>query len=86
MARLDNTNAYAKRFEVGTKWRIKYGDKHPFNKVIHIRAVIDGSHIVFAFWSRRRQTWIYEVEWFYWFYVRRDVLEFIGPSQLGKPE
>ena len=41
--------------------RIKYGPKHPNNKVQHIRAIVDGCMVVSRTWSKRNQTWIYDV-------------------------
>ena len=44
--------------------RLNVGDKYRYGKkLFHVRAIVDGDQIVVRIWSRRRQTWVYSVEW-----------------------
>lgn len=56
--------------EPGKTLRIFYNKGNVNNKLIHIRAVVDGYTIVFRWWSRKRRNWVYEVEDYYYFYIR----------------
>jgi hypothetical protein len=62
------------RMQPGTIWRA------PSMGRIHVRAVVDGDQIVFRTWSKRKQTWLYRVEWVYAFYLwdKDGVLEYVG--------
>ncbi len=43
------------RFAVGTEYRWR-------GKLWHVRAIVDDDYMVVRWWSKKRQTWVYEVE------------------------
>lgn len=45
--------------QVGDSYRIDYGKGHFYNKLIHIRAIVDGEYIVYRY--RRHFEWIYKL-------------------------
>jgi hypothetical protein len=51
----------------GEKYRIFYSEGNHNNKTVHIRAIVDNSQVVFKWWSRSKQRWIYKVEDMYYF-------------------
>ena len=44
----------------GETWRLKF-DPNPVTSLMHIRAVVDESHIVYREWSRRKKRWNYQI-------------------------
>lgn len=44
--------------QVGESYRIDYGKGNAANKLIHIRAVVDGTYIVYRYW---RSKWVYKM-------------------------
>ncbi|TAA42513.1 hypothetical protein [Pseudoxanthomonas winnipegensis] len=58
----------------GQAWRIKFGAGNRNNHTAHIRALVDGDHVVYRQWSKYRQRWIYRVEPIDWF----DMLDETG--------
>ncbi len=56
--------------KLGAKLRLFYGAGHPSNRLIHIVAIVDGDQVVSKSWSRRRQSWVYQVEPLYAFELR----------------
>ena len=55
---------------VGKSFKIHYGEGNINNRVIHIRAIVDDDKVVFRWWSKGRQSWIYEVEHLEYFVLR----------------
>ena len=56
----------------GKSFRIFYGKDNVNNRIVHIRAIVDDEMIVFRWWSRQKQGWIYEVQHLYFFELRND--------------
>lgn len=57
---------------VGDTIRFFYGKDNRNNRTIHIRAIVDDDQIVFRWWSRKKQTWIYQVEDAIYFEISRE--------------
>jgi len=53
--------------EAGKSYRIFFNEDNINNKKIHVRAIIDDVQIVYKYWSRNRQGWIYQMEHKYYF-------------------
>lgn len=45
--------------QVGDKYRVDFSEGHPHNKLLHVRAVVDGEYIVYRYWKRGR--WVYKL-------------------------
>jgi len=58
----------------GLKIRLRFEDGNINNKLMHIRAIIDGSVIVYCTWSKRHQNWRYEIENPYFFLYNLEYL------------
>lgn len=56
--------------QAGDSFRLFYGEDNPFNKLIHVRAVVDDSHVVYRYWQDFR--WVYVMESAAFFYVNRN--------------
>lgn len=56
------------------KLSLDYGVDNPNNKTLHIRSIIDDDYVVFKWWSRTKQRWIYQVEHKMYFEVNNDVM------------
>jgi len=46
----------------GLRIRFHLGDDNINNKLMHIRAIVDGSVIVYCTWSKQRQVWRHNIE------------------------
>ncbi len=53
----------------GAILKVDYGKKNPFNGRIHIRAIVDGTQIVYRYWSYKKRHWAYELNIRYWFFL-----------------
>jgi hypothetical protein len=51
----------------GNAVKIFYNPGNINNRLIHIRAIVDDDEIVYRFWSKYRQCWIYEMKNLYFF-------------------
>ena len=45
----------------GNTIRLHFGKKNPNNSLLHIRAIVDDTQIVYRAWSYRRRHWVYAV-------------------------
>lgn len=52
----------------GATLRWFWGEGHPNNKVVHIRAIVDDEQVVYRWWSARKG-WVYQIESAYWFWL-----------------
>lgn len=44
-----------------TRVRLNYGPNSRLNKLVHIRALVDG-RIVYCWWAKHKRRWVYEIE------------------------
>jgi len=51
----------------GNKVRLFISENNVNNKLMHVLAVVDEDYVVYKSWSRRRQSWNYQVEYIYLF-------------------
>ena len=51
----------------GFSYNIFFGTGNPNNKKIHVRAVVDEHWIVYRSRSKRKQRWVYEIDYDYFF-------------------
>ena len=56
----------------GKSIRLYYHKGHPYNKLMHIRAIIDEDYVVFKFWTRSRKCWVYRIEHLYSFLLKNE--------------
>lgn len=59
-------------YKKGDKIRLFFGEGNSNNCILHIRAVVDRSHIVFKQWSRFKKRWNYQVESISWFDAHKE--------------
>ena len=52
--------------------RVFYNPGNINNRLIHIRAIVDEDQVVFRWWSKHKQCWIYQVEDMYYFTLRHN--------------
>ena len=55
--------------EPETAVRVFYNEGNQNNQIRHIRAIVDGSHVVYRVWSKRKRCWIYHVDDLYAFWL-----------------
>ena len=51
----------------GKSFKIYYGESHISNHIVHIRAIVDDEIVVFKWWHRGTQRWIYATQSLYYF-------------------
>lgn len=57
--------------EPGWAYQIHYGDGHPSNETLHVRAIVDGQIVVVARWSPWKG-WRYFCEYLYTWKLRES--------------
>ena len=58
----------------GSTYRLYYGANNRNNKLIHVRAIVDGDQIVCRTWSKGKKRWNYYVEDAIYFDVAKEYL------------
>jgi hypothetical protein len=64
--------------EVGRRLRLFFNAGNINNRLLHVRAVVDGDWYVLRWWSERMQRWIYQVEPIEYFEVSAEHLTLEG--------
>lgn len=52
----------AKILQLGNKVKVFINEGNPNNRLIHIRAIVDGDQVVYKYWRKHKQYWQYAVE------------------------
>lgn len=65
----------------GATIRLFWGEGHPSNKLIHIRAIVDDEYVIYRWWSRSKG-WLYKIEWGHWFEMVENNITLVkqGPT------
>ena len=53
--------------EIGKKYKIYFSENNINNKTIHVLAIVDEDQVVYKWWSKRKDRWIYVVDDMMWF-------------------
>lgn len=66
----------------GATLRLFWGEGHPGNRLIHIRAIVDDEYVVYRWWSRRNG-WLYKIEWGHWFEMVENNITLVKRGDRG---
>ncbi len=58
----------------GVKIKLRNGME---KKLLHIITIVEDDYVVFKWWARYKQRWIYEVEFSYYFQIRLNKMELV---------
>lgn len=72
------------KLKIGYTYRIYFCPANLNNKRIHIRAIVDDHVVVYAWWSTRLQTWLYDTKTLLEFGVllKSGNLKRLGPTKV----